>query len=334
MRLENKPGFPTLLQNFFLQHLTAQKGVSPRTIQSYRDAFRLLFAYVEREKRKRPSELELADLDAPLIVRFLDSLEKKRGNCARTRNVRLAAIKSFMRYAAGRDVAALPIVQRTLAIPAKRYDKPLLGFLSSAEMDAVLAGPQRTSWIGERDFVLMSTAYNTGARVSELVNLNVEDVEVERAPSVRIMGKGRKLRQIPLWKSTAALLRGWIRRCAGTGTSPVFPNRHGGRMTRSNVEKRLKLAVRVAAQRCPSLASRKISPHTLRHTTAMHLLQSNVDLATIALWLGHASPATTHGYVEADLAMKQRALDKLDEPKSKLVRFRAPDRLLAFLEGL
>jgi site-specific recombinase XerD len=202
-------------------------------------------------------------------------------------------------------VVALPVVQRALTIPTKRHDQPIVGFLSSEEIEAVLAAPPRGTWIGERDFALLSTAYNTGARVSELVGLRVQDVELDRAPSVRIMGKGRKLRQVPLWKSTATTLRQWIKRRDAGPTEPVFPNRRGEAMTRSNVEKRMKIALRVAAKRCPSLGSRRASPHTLRHTTAMHLLQSGVDLATIALWLGHASLATTHTYVEADLAMRR-----------------------------
>lgn len=326
--------FPQLLRDFFLQHLTAQKGVSPRTVESYRDAFRLLFAFVERERRKIPSALTLSDLDAPLLVAFLDWLEKSRGNSTRTRNARLAALKSFLHYAGGRDIAALPVIQRALSIPTKRHDKPLLGFLSAAEIAALLAAPDRSSWVGERDFVLLSTAYNTGARVSELVALSIQDVELERGPSVRILGKGRKLRQVPLWKSTAVALRRWLSRRAPDPIAPVFPNRAGERMTRSNVEKRLKVAQRVAGTACPSLRSRSISPHTLRHTTAMHLLQAGVDIATIALWLGHASTVTTHGYVEADLEMKERALAKLGAPRSQRARFKPDDRLLVFLDGL
>ena len=334
MKPDLSSSFPALLQDFFLKHLTLQKGVSPRTIESYRDAFRLLFTFLQDERRAPPSSLKLTDLDAPLLVTFLDWLEAKRGNSPRTRNARLAALKSFLHYAGGRDVAALAVIQRALAIPTKRHDKPLLGFLSIEETTALLAAPDRTTWVGERDFVLFTTAYNTGARVSELLALNIEDVQLDRSPFVRILGKGRKLRQVPLWKTTATALRRWISRLGSDPLAPVFPNRDRARMTRSNVEKRLRAAQRAASASCESLRARTISPHTLRHTTAMHLLQSGVELATIALWLGHASIVTTHGYIEADLAMKERALARLDPPRTKPRRFKANDRLLEFLSGL
>jgi integrase/recombinase XerD len=329
-----QPGFAGLLHDFFLRHLMVEKGASSRTVEAYRDAFRLLLSYAEKRLKKQPVEVELADLNPTLLLGFLDSLEKERGNSVRTRNARLAALKSFLRYAAARDVTSLPVVQPSLAIPVKRCDKPLLGFLSRDELQAVLGACNRGTWSGERDYVLLSVAYNTGARVSELVGLKVEDVELVRGASVRILGKGRKLRQVPLWKGTAALLRTWLDRTGKHSDDPLFPNRWGRPMTRSAVAKRLRLVVEAASATCPSLAGRRISPHTLRHTTAMHMLQAGVDVTTLALWLGHADPATTHAYVEADLTMKEKALQKLLPPGHRRRRFRAGDRLLAFLDGL
>jgi len=326
--------FPVLLREFFLQYLGHQKNASPRTIEAYRDTFRLLLAYAKRVLKKSPVEIVLGDLNAPFLLGFLDHLERERRNCIRTRNARLTALRSFLRYASCRDVTELPSLQQSLAIPMKRHNKPMLGFLSRGEIEAVLAAPDRSTWSGHRDFVLMSVAYNTGARVSELVGLNVEDVDPERGRWIRVLGKGRKLRQVPLWKSTAKVLRQWLDRCGGSPRDPVFPNRRGQRLTRSGVEKRLRAAVRRASLKCPQLANRRVSPHTLRHTTAMHLLQAGVDLNSIALWLGHASPSTTHAYVEADLTMKERTLRKLEQPSTRAHRFHATDRLLSFLDGL
>jgi integrase/recombinase XerD len=329
-----RPGFAALLRDFFLRHLMVERGASLRTVEAYRDAFRLLLSYAEKRLKKQPVEVELADLAPALLLGFLDSLEKERGNSVRTRNARLAALKSFLRYAAARDVTSLPDLQPSLAIPVKRCDKPLLGFLSRDELQAVLAACNRDTWSGDRDYVLLSVAYNTGARVSELVGLKIRDVELVRGTSVRILGKGRKLRQVPLWKDTATLLRIWLSRIGKQAEDPVFPNRWGRPMTRSAVEKRLALVAEAASTTCPSLAGRRISPHTLRHTTAMHMLQAGVDVTTLALWLGHADPATTHGYVEADLAMKEKALQKLQPPSHRQRRFHPGDRLLAFLDGL
>ena len=301
---------------------------------SYRDTFRLLLKYAEQRMRKAPEALTLADLDAPAILGFLDQLQKERGNSARTRNLRLVAVRSFLRYASYRDPAALPTIQRVLAIPMKRFDRPLLGFLSHEQMQAVLDAPDRTTWSGQRDHVMFSTFYNTGARVSEIIGLRVNDVELDRTAAVHIRGKGRKQRVTPLWRGTARLLRDWLVRQHRDGDAPVFFNRAGHALSRSGVEQRLRVTVAVAQKRCPSLRGLSVSPHTIRHTTAMHLLQSGVDLTVIALWLGHESPETTHHYVEADLTMKERALASLQEPPGRSLRYRASDRLLAFLDGL
>jgi site-specific recombinase XerD len=326
--------FPTLVQDFFHRRLINERAASAQTIASYRDAFELLLRFAEHRTGRPPSALALTDLDAPMILAFLDHLEEERGNSPRTRNLRLTAVRSFMRYASIRDPACLPIAQRVLAIPTKRFDRPILGFLSREEMEALLGAPDRATFSGQRDAVLFATLYNTGARVSEITRLNVGDVLLDRQCALHLHGKGRKERVVPLWKSTAARLREWLPRINGGSESAVFPNRAGGRLSRSGVEHRLRGAIRTAAEQCPSLAGRRISPHTLRHTTAMHLLQSGVDITVIALWLGHEDSATTHHYIEADLAMKEAALRHLEDPSPEPLRFRAGDRLLAFLEAL
>lgn len=327
-------GFPQLVQDFFLQRLISQRGASARTVESYRDAFELLFGYIEKHTGTSPSALQMADLDAPLVLDFLDHLENGRHNSARTRNARLAAIHSFMRYAAVRDPVSLPVTSRVLAIPAKRFDRPVLGYLTREQIAAILAAPDRTTWSGHRDAVMLATTYNSGARVSEITALRVRDVLLERQTAVHLHGKGRKERVIPLWKNTATELRAWLIRIDGTAEAPAFPNRAGEPMSRSGVRDRLDRAVAVAEQQCPSLQGRNISPHTLRHSTAMHLLQSGTDLATIALWLGHSSPETTHHYLEADLAAKEAVLEHLAGPGPAPTRFRSNDRLLGFLQGL
>ena len=327
-------GFAQLVQDFFLRRLIAQRGASARTVEAYRDAFELLLGFTERRTGKPPSALALADLDAPLVLDFLDHLEIERGNAVRTRNARLAAIHSFMRYAAIRDPASLPITARVLAIPAKRFDRPVLGYLSREQVATILAAPNPHTWSGRRDAVMLATAYNTGARVSELTALRVRDVLLDRQTAVHLHGKGRKQRVIPLWKATAAQLRAWLDHLNSTADAPVFPNRAGRPLTRSGVRDRLDRAVAAAAQRCPSLRDQHVTPHTLRHSTAMHLLQSGTDLATIALWLGHSSPAVTHQYLEADLAAKEAVLQRLADPSPAPARFQPGDRLLAFLQGL
>ena len=333
-RLVLVPSLSVLLQGFFCQRLLAQRRASPQTVASYRDAFRLLLRYAHERTGKPPVALTLEDLDAPLILGFLDHLEVQRGNSPRSRNARLAAIRSFLRFASFEAPASLPAIQRVLAIPMKRFDRRLLGFLTRDEIAAILAAPDLSTWSGHRDHVLLTTLYNTGARVSEIVALRVDSVALDRSPFVRLHGKGRKDRAVPLWRSTASALTRWLRRTALAPEAPLFPNRRGTHLSRSGVEHRLRAAIGAAQNRCPSLQRRRISPHSFRHTTAMHLLQSGVDVAVIAMWLGHESPATTHLYVEADLAMKQRALDQLQPPKSRGLRFRPDDRLLAFLDGL
>jgi len=328
------PTFPVLLQDFFCQHLISQRDVSPKTVAAYRDTFRILLGYIEGHRHKHPADLVLSDLDAPCILAFLAHLETERKNTVRSRNARLAAIRAFLKYAAIRDPASLPSIQRVLAIPLKRFDRPLLGYLSRPEVQAILDAPTSTTFSGHRDRVLFALLYNTGARVSEIAALKVADISLDGSPSVRIHGKGRKERSVPLWKTTVRQLRQWLKRRKGNSESPLLPNAAGRALTRSGIENRLREAIRVANRSQPTLSGRKISPHTLRHTTAMHLLQAGVDITIIALWLGHESPATTHTYIEADLSLKERALSKLQEPARRRLRYKPSDKLLQFLEGL
>jgi integrase/recombinase XerD len=328
-------GFPMLVQDFFLRRLVQQRGASTRTIESYRDAFRLLIAFAEQRTGTPPSALQLADLDAPLVLDFLDHLETERGNSVRTRNARLAAIHSFMHYASLRDPTTLVITEQVLAIPAKRLDRPVLGYLTRNEVAAILDAPDRSTWSGHRDAVMLATTYNTGARVSEIIELRRRDVLIDRQTAVHLHGKGRKERVLPLWKSTASQLHRWMQRIDPSPQTPVFPNRAGQPLTRGGVRDRLSRAVATAERNCPSLTRQHITPHTLRHSCAMHLLQSGTDLAVIALWLGHASPATTHEYLEADLDTKEAVLKKLAAPAVSINgRYHPGDRLLAFLDNL
>jgi site-specific recombinase XerD len=329
------PSFPILLQRFFVEHLGRQRAVSPQTVAAYRDTFRMLLEFAKTTIGKAPTNFTLADFNAPFILGFLDHLEKQRNNGARSRNARLAALRSFLKYAAHHDLTALPVIEGALAIPMKRFDRPLLGFLSREETQAILDAPDIGTWAGQRVRVLFSLMYNTGARVSEVVGLRVKDVVIDGTAAAHLRGKGRKERSVPLWRPTATLVRNWKRRLEGVADeSFLFPNRGGGRMTRSNVTQRLALAVATAAERLPQLAQRSISPHTIRHTTAMHLLQSGVDITVIALWLGHESPATTHMYLEADLSMKERALNLLQPNAATPGRYRPPDQLMQFLQSL
>lgn len=326
--------FPKLLQQFFLERLMEQRNVSPQTVAAYRDSFRLLLQFAQDHLGKTPERLALIDLDAPLILAFLNHLESKRHNTVRTRNARFAAIRSFLHFAAHKDLTALPVIQRVMAIPMKRFDKPMLGFLSRTEMQAVLDAPDIATWCGQRDRVMFATLYNTGGRVSEVTGMRVADVALEGSAAARIRGKGRKERSVPLWRTTAAEIRRWLPHIDSRPDRPLFPSRSGTQLTRPAVMARLHLAVHSAAIACPQLAKRRVSPHSIRHSTAMHMLQSGVDITVIALWLGHESPTTTHMYVEADLAMKERALNAVQPPRLKQKRYRPTDSVLHFLQTL
>jgi len=328
------PSFAALVQSFFAEHLTQQRALSARTVAAYRDAFMLFLEFTQARLRKPPTAMQLTDITPALILAFLDHLEGERHNAVRSRNARLAALRTFLKFAARRDVAALHVVEQALGVPMKRFERPMLGFLSREEMLTVIGQPG-VGWTSQRDCLLLALMYNTGARVSEVIGVKVADVVLDAAACVHLHGKGRKERSVPLWRSTVKAIRAWLRLNADRGpTSALLPNRGGEPMTRSNVTQRLALAVAAATNSTPSLAKRSISPHTLRHTTAMHLLQSGVDISVIALWLGHESPTTTHQYVEADLAMKEKALARLQDPGTPVRRFRPTDSLLKFLKTL
>jgi len=334
MKEKTNISLATLLQNFFCQRLISQRGASPQTIASYRDTFCLLFRYAKEMKNKEPASLALTDINADFILKFLDYLEIKRGNCQRTRNLRLAAIRSFMNYISYQVPDSLFVISQVIAIPLKKFDRPSLEFLTRDEVEAIIEAQDKLTFSGHRDFVMFMTMYNTGARVSEIISLKVSDINLEDKAYIIINGKGRKQRAVPLWNSTKHHLKNWLFQIKAYPSDAVFPGRCGKPLSRSGVEYRLRLATKKAAEKFPSLKKRKISPHTLRHTTALHLLQSGVDITVIALWLGHESPATTHLYVEADMTMKENALKKLQDPSLKSVRYKPSDSILSFLESL
>jgi site-specific recombinase XerD len=328
------PSFPALVQQFFTEYLVAQRAVSPQTVACYRDALMLFLDFASHKLSKAPTAMRLADIQPDMILAFLDHLEHGRHNAVRSRNLRLTALRAFLKFAGRRDVASLHDVERALAVPMKRFERPMLGFLTRAEMMAVIGKPNGT-WTSQRDHLLLRMLYNTGARVSEIIGVTVADVVLDGVACVLLHGKGRKQRTVPLWPSTVRHIRVWLRRNPQLQPgSALLPNRDGRAMCRSNVTQRLALAVLAARTNRPELAKRRISPHTIRRTTAMHLLQSGSGEETLALWLGHESPTTTHQYVEADLAMKQRALARLHEPDAAIRHYKAPDSLMQFLKTL
>jgi integrase/recombinase XerD len=322
------------LQVFFADYLCRQKRLSPPTIVSCRDTFRLLLTFLRDQTGIEPSALRIADLDAPAVLRFLEYLEQHRGNSVRSRNIRLSAIRSFFRLVALRDPDSLGIATRVLAIPIKREDKKLIGYLTRPEMQALLAALDPAKWSGRRDYALLLTLYNSGARISEVLTLTREQVGFETTTFVHLTGKGRKERAVPLWPDTARVLKAWFRELEGHAGRIAFPNARGRPLSRDGVDYLIKQAVLRAIPTCPSLATKHISPHVIRHTTAMHLLQAGVDIATIALWLGHESIETTHVYLTTDLAMKAKALEKLEPIVGAWQRFHADDPLLTFLNSL
>jgi site-specific recombinase XerD len=329
-----QPSFAALLEGFFTQRLMQQRQASRHTVASYRDTFRLLLQFAQQRLHKAPATLALEDIDAPLVTAFLNELEQVRGVTARTRNLRLTAVHSFFHYAAFEAPANAAQIQRVLAIPAKRFTRPLVPFLSRPEVDALLAAPDQGSWSGRRDHALILLAVQTGLRLSELTSLRREDLHFGAGAHVRVLGKGRKERCTPLSKSTRAVLSAWVREPLRAEDQPLFPNARGGRLSAHGVHYLLDKHVAVAAGQCSSLKNKRVSPHVLRHTTAMDLLQAGVDCSVIALWLGHESIETTQIYLDADLALKEQVLDKTTPPNGKPGRYRPDDRLLEFLKGL
>jgi site-specific recombinase XerD len=324
---------PTL-QSFFTDRLAKQRRVSPRTIASYRDSLKLLVIFVHEQTGKKPCDLDWDHLDTEMICAFLDHLEADRHNSPRTRNLRLTAIRSLFTYASLQHPEHAGLIQRVLAIPAKRFDKRLVSFLTAPEIDTLIDAPDRTRWEGRRDRALLLLAVQTGLRVSELTGLDCGDLSLGAGASVRCNGKGRKYRAVPLTSATDAVLKGWLAERAGGRDEPLFPTRTGRRLSADAVERLVRNHATTASRRCPSIRPDKLHPHVLRHSCAMSLLQAGVDTAVIALWLGHADIRSTNVYLHADMTIKQRALDLTTPASTPPGRYRPSDSLLAFLEGL
>jgi len=324
---------PTM-QAFFTDRLIRQRQASPHTVAAYRDTMRLLVRFAAERRDLEPSKLDIADLDAPLISAFLDHREHDRGNSVRTRNARLAAIRSLFRYAALCHPEHAAVIQRVLAIPPKRFERHLVTFLTAPEVAALLAAPDRATWTGRRDHALLALAIQTGLRASELIGLRCADVHLGVGAHISCLGKGRKQRITPLTAHVVAVLRVWLSERAGQASEPLFITRTGTMLSRDALERRLATYVAMAVRVCASLREKTITLHVLRHTAAMRLLHAGVDTAVIALWLGHEQVETTQVYLHADLALKERALARTTPVHTRPGRYRPPDAMLAFLEAL
>jgi integrase/recombinase XerD len=324
---------PTL-QAFFTDRLASQKNASPNTIAAYRDSWRLLLRFASQRARTKPSELDIADLDAPLIAAFLEHLEHDRHNSIRTRNNRLAAIHSLFSYAALRHPEHAASIQRVLAIPAKRHQRNLVSYLTQAELAALLAACDTTTWTGRRDHAMLLLAAQAGLRISELTGLTIADLTLSPGAHVHCTGKGRKERRTPLFAPTGAELRRWLTERHGAPADPLFPTSTGRRLSRDAVERRIACYAAKASTSCPSLRSKHVTAHTLRHTAAMQLLEAGNDITVIALWLGHEQVSTADIYIHADMSHKERAIARIQPPGTKPGRYHPADSLLAFLEAL
>lgn len=322
------------LQAFFTERLINQRNASPHTIAAYRDTFRLLLHYAQQRTRKAPFQLDIDDLDAPLVGAFLAHLEHDRGNSIRTRNARLAAIHSFYRYAALEHPEHAHTIARVMAIPTKRHDSNVISYLDPGEITALLAAPDQDTWLGRRDHALLTVMIQTGVRVSELTGLHIGDVHLGVGAHIRVTGKGRKKRSPTLTRETVAVLTAWINELHGKPDQPLFPTRQGRPLSRYTVGAILARHVATAGATCAPLAAERTTPHTLRHTNAMLLRAKGVDIATIAIWLGHETTQTTHIYEHADPALKERAIARTAPLGAKPGRYQPPDELLAFLEAL
>lgn len=323
-----------LLQAFFTDRLMKQRQVSHHTISSYRDTFRLFLGFAHKQLKKPPSKLLFDDLNAPFIGAFLDHIQSDRQNSARTRNLRLTAIRSFFHYVAFQEPSHSAHIQRVLSIPSKRQDRALIAFLTHPEIKALLTAPDKTTWAGRRDRALFMLAIQTGLRLSELIGLRRRDIVLTSGAHVRCYGKGRKERCTPLTKQTVSVMKTWLEERGGPDDDVVFPNARGTRLSPDGVQYLLAKHVATARKTCPSLKDKRVSPHVLRHTAAMELLQAGVDHSVIALWLGHESAETTMIYLQADLALKEKILAKTKPPDVKASRYRPGDKLLQFLNEL
>lgn len=327
-------GFAALLQSFFIERLMRQRKASPHTIASYRDTFRLLLSFAERRLSRLPCELTIDDLDTPFLGAFLDHLEQERNNSARSRNLRLAAIHSFFRYVILHEPQHAALAERVLAMPSKRYIRRPVAFLALAEIEALLAAPDPHIWSGHRDRTLLLVAVQTGLRASELIGLRCEDAVLGSGAHLHCCGKGRKERCTPLRKDAVNALRSWLRKRQGQPQDPLFPSARGRQLSHDGLQYLLNKHLATARQYCPSLIKKKVTPHALRHTAAMMLLQNGVDRAVIALWLGHESVETTYIYLHADLKLKEQALAKTTPTNIPPARFEPDDALLSFLNNL
>ena len=325
--------FAVLLETFFTDRLIAQGRVSPHTVASYRDTFRLLLKFAQKELGKSPSKLAMTDLNTTLIGAFLDSLEKVRANSSRSRNLRLTAIRSFFRFTALECPEHSAGIHRVLAIPPKRQSSRLVDFLTRPEIEALVAVPDQSTWLGRRDRVLLLFAIQTGLRLSEVIGLRQDDIHLERGAHVRCEGKGRKQRCTPLTRTTVQALRAWVREQGKDEAKILFPSARGGRMSHDSVQYLVAKYAKSAAKSCITLRKKQVTPHVLRHTTAMELLQAGVDRAVIALWLGHESVETTQIYLDANLALKEDALKKTSPVNAPIGRFKPDGQLLAFLRN-
>ncbi|MBN2776496.1 MAG: site-specific integrase [Bacteroidales bacterium] len=325
---------PSLMQRFFTDKLYNQTEASPHTVSSYRDTFRLLLSFASKETGKAPTKLSIDNLDAKMVAMFLTDIENTRKNSARTRNTRLAAIRSFFRFVATNEPAYMLHCQKILSLPAKRYIKRNIEYLNEQEMQALINAPDCSTWIGRRDHVIILVALQTGLRASEIINLQRCDIVLEKSAYVRCEGKGRKQRATPLRHETVNIIRNWLKEQNLDDYDPLFPTVRGGRMSRDALELLIKRHTKTAALQCPSLIGKRISPHILRHSTAMNLLHHGVDQAVIALWLGHESIDTTQIYFHADMKLKEKALAKMENHQTKPARYKPNDELLDFLENL
>lgn len=325
---------PALVQQFFTDRLGTQMAASPNTIAGYRDTFRLLLRFAAEKITKVPTKLKIEDIDATLVADFLAHVEEQRRNSARSRNARLAGIRSFFRFVAMNEPAYLLHCQKILAMPGKRYVRRTVEFLDRAEMDALLAAPDRSTWAGRRDHAILMVALQTGLRASELIHLHRCDVVTGTGAHIRCEGKGRKQRCTPLRQEIVTVLNVWLKERAGGDDDPLFPTIRGSKLSRDALEQLVQKHTLAASKSCRSLIGKRVSPHVLRHSTAMELQHHGVDQSVIALWLGHESVETTQMYMHADLRLKEKALARITAPESHPGRYRPDDALLAFLEAL
>jgi site-specific recombinase XerD len=328
------PDFSSLCQSFFSKRLIIQRRASPHTVSAYAQTFRLLAAYAQKRLGIRPSELSLAQFDAPFLAGFLDDLESSRSNSVRSRNARLASLRAFYHYAALEAPQHASVIQRVLAIPYKRLTRRLVSYLTRPEVEAILGSVDKSMWVGRRNYALLLLAVQTGLRLSEITALRQKDVVLGRGAYVRCEGKGRKERCTPLAKPTVAVLKAWINEQGDDESSILFPSSNGGRLSPDAVQHALATRVAAALQKCPSLTKKRVTPHVLRHTAAMELLQAGVDRSLIAIWLGHESLDTTQVYLDADLHLKRIVIDKITPIQNRPGRYRPDDKLLSYLKKL